>query len=166
MAAVWASISLRSSTDQRLRARVDMAFVALEERAREAFEKLRDDIDRLYPTSGPFDPATAFQDPAELGQAAKKGVATLRMRSGIQARFRRMLAVCSWIRNGAFAVATLVGAATALYFLAFDIKPLWGIAAGMAVVAFGASLVGIFLFAWLESAIQRAVEASNAGGAP
>lgn len=166
VAAVWASISLRSSTDQRLRSRVDMAFVALEERAREAFEKLRDDIDRLYPTSRPFDPTTAFQDPAELGQSAKKGVATLRMRSAIQARFQRMLVVCSWIRNGAFAVATLVGAATALYFLAFELKLLWGMAAGLAVIAVAASLVGILLFAWLESAIQRAVEASKAGGAP
>jgi hypothetical protein len=167
VAAVWASISLRSNTDQRLKSRVDLAFVALEERARETFKKLRDDIDRLYPTNSvPFNPSTAFQDPSALGLAAKKGVATLRMQSAIQSRFQRMLKVCSWIRNGTFAFTGLVGTATALYFLTFDLKLLWGILAGAAVVVLAASLVGVALFAWLESAIQRAVEASNAAVVP
>ncbi|WP_147430130.1 hypothetical protein [Frondihabitans australicus] len=165
--AVWASISLRSNTDQRLRSRVDIAYAGLEERARETFQKLRDDIDRLYPTStAPFDPATAFQDPGALGQSAKKGVAILRMRSVIEARFHRMLAVCSWIRNGAFTFTALVVAATALYFLSFDLKVLWGIVAGAAVLVFLACVVGVLTFAWLESSIQKAVETSSAGVAP
>ena len=164
LAAFWASISLRSNTDERLRSRVDLAFAALEERAREAFKKLRDDIDGLYPSNAPFNPATAFQDPAELGQSAKKVVAILRMRNAIQNRFRRMLTVCSWIRNSAIAVTPLAGAATVLYFLTFELKPLWGIVGILAAIAIIAGVIGIILFAWLESAIQRAVEASKAGG--
>lgn len=161
IAAVWASIHLRSRTDERLHQRVDVAHAGLAERATEVLRGLRDEINLILPDSNIFDPQTAFVDPANVAQSAKEGVAVLRMRRLIRSRFALMLRVCTWLRNGCITFTTLVLITTLLYFLYFDYHQLWFTFGITTVVVAILCVVGVVLYSSLESSIQKSVEASN-----
>lgn len=168
--AVWSSIHLRSATDERLHQRVEVAYAGLAEQATETLRKLRDELDLYLPgSSAPFDPQTAFADPANVEQSARKGVAVLRMRGQIRSRFQLMLRICSWLRNGWITFTVGVLATTILYFIFFKLPALW-FTVGVVTAAVGLTCTaGLFIYAGLESRIQRAVEASNpivTGGTP
>lgn len=159
--AVWASIHLRSRTDERLHQRVDVAHAGLAERTTEVLRDLRDDINLILPDSNVFDPQTAFVDPANVAQSAKEGVAVLRMRRLIRSRFALMLRVCTWLRNGCITFTSFVLITTILYFLYFDFYKLWFTLGVLTILIMIFCLAGVAVYSFLESSIQKSVEASN-----
>lgn len=158
----WAGIHLRGRTDDRLRAKVDLAYAGLAEKAIDALEALRDELDRFLPdASAPFDPQDAFADPATVESAAKRGVAALRMRGMIQTRFLLMLRVATLLKLGTVALTTGVLLTTLTYLLFFALKPLWFSLLIVTLISAAFCVATLVIYERLEARIQASVEAAN-----
>jgi hypothetical protein len=64
---IFKAANLRGDTNNKWSSRIDLAAIALDEKAAIALQKLRDDIDDLMPDD-PFEPGRAIVDPSPLSE--------------------------------------------------------------------------------------------------
>lgn len=160
--AAWGSVHLREKAHDRWESKVDVAFTALQTRATENFEELRDAIDVVVPPAGArFEPGPVVADPAPVGKLAKRAVRVLKERMRIRRQLRTFLVICSIAKWLSLIFAGAVVVSTLMYFFAFAITWLWSTAVWVTAAIGFVGVVVVLLYAILEGRLQSSYEHSR-----